>query len=75
MPVHERNPAYKRGRNAGRYSFKRTMNPRAEELRLSRPRRDPFGQLVKEQRFGGKMELAPAKGTPILTFQGGSFPD
>ena len=59
MPVHERNPAYKRGRNAGRFDDRRTMNPRAEELRLARPRRDPFGQLVKGSRFGGRQQLGP----------------
>jgi len=53
MAVHERNPAYKRSWKTG-YSFRRSMNARAEELRLARPRRDSFGQLIKESRFGAE---------------------
>ena len=51
MATHERNPAYKRGWKTG-YSYRRSMNARAEELRLARPRRDRFGQLIKLSRFG-----------------------
>lgn len=53
MAMHERNPAYKRGWKWGRFARRRTMNGRAEELRLARPRHDPFGQTIKASRFGG----------------------
>lgn len=53
MAVHERNPAYKRGWKTG-FSRRRSMNARAPELRLARPRRDPFGQLIKASRFGAE---------------------
>mgnify|MGYP005844121191 CR=1 FL=1 len=53
MAVQERNPAYKRSWKWGRFANRRTMNARAEELRLARPRHDPFGQTIKIGRFGG----------------------
>ncbi|MHB0868018.1 MAG: hypothetical protein ACYC66_01295 [Chloroflexota bacterium] len=53
MAVHEKNPAYKRGWKTG-FSRRRSMNAGAEELRLARPKRDAFGQPVKESRFGGR---------------------
>ncbi len=51
MAVQERRPAYKRGWKTG-FSNRRSMNARAEERRLARPRRDAFGQPIKESRFG-----------------------
>ncbi|MGI5837491.1 MAG: hypothetical protein ACOX87_13520 [Chloroflexota bacterium] len=72
MPMHERNPAYKRGLKSGRFAGRRSMNARAGERRLSRPRRDAFGQLIREERFGGKMDLAPAWWTPMPTSPGGA---
>ena len=52
MAVHERRPAYKRGWKVG-YAARRSMNARAGERRLARPRHDAFGQTIKESRFGG----------------------
>ncbi len=51
MAVHERRPAYKRGWKTG-FSDRRSMNARSEERHLARPRRDAFGQLIRESRFG-----------------------
>lgn len=56
MAVHEKNPAYKRGWKTG-FSRRRSMNAGAEELRLARPKRDAFGQLIKDSRFGGRRSL------------------
>ncbi len=53
MAVHERRPAYKRGWKTG-FSNRRSMNARAEERHLARPRRDAFGQTIRESRFGGE---------------------
>ncbi len=52
MAVQERRPAYKRGWKTG-FSNRRSMNARAEERRLARPRRDAYGQVIKDSRFGG----------------------
>jgi len=51
MAVLERRPAYKHGLKTG-FSNRRSMNARAEERRLARPRRDVFGQVIRESRFG-----------------------
>ncbi|MGE5619257.1 MAG: hypothetical protein ACM3US_08365 [Sphingomonadaceae bacterium] len=53
MPMHEKNAAYTRGWKTG-FSRRRSMNAGAPELRLARPKRDRFGQLVRESRYGGK---------------------
>jgi len=57
MAMLERNPAYKRHWKKG-YSYRRSMNARAEELRLARPRHDAFGQTLKASRFGGEAPAA-----------------
>lgn len=73
MAMHERRPAYKRRHSTRGFSRRRSMNAQREERRLARPRRGPFGQFIKEERFGGEMELAPARWMPVSTSPGGRF--